>query len=729
MVRQMLASGGQPLSGQKLRPAFGNKGGPDAVNIIRYLRRNTSDTRTEQEVCMLRCKRVKQASLAVLAAACLLLSGCGKGNGSISLAESDTAADMPGGAFTAEELVSESEVGTIFAAAPAEGGLYAFGSELMLLGFDGSVETIPGISSVVKMCAGDGGTAWVLHRLPTDADSAPVYELGRLSGAEYSPTCSPDIGQKEVTVGMCAAGDMVYIALTDYLNSHRIAVYSASSGEKQRDISVSGPIDLASDGETVYAGSAETTGGGALSVFRLEDGEEIARFDGGSLLSASGGRLCISDGTSAFEYDIASGELTRLFGFISCGLSGRQVTVWPDGDGGYVAVGREGAALVRCDENARTKTQLVLAVNGQSYFISSSILEFNASGGEYELAVKDYSGYSDPLTVLNTELIAGNGPDIIDVNSFSSTILNPDAMVDLLPLIEADPQLGPDSLIDGALNAMLTDDGRLPAIAPVYYVSTLVSRDADAAPFTSVSDALGRMGSADEALGGTMARDMFLTMAFGCGGAEAYDAADIQAILEYAQALPEEEDHSSEMANLASGTQRYSFQTIGGAGGLFGAAEDFGCSLEDLKVCGLPFREGSGTLVPVVYLAIPASSKNVGGAFDFIKSLMLEENTLYKNLELNAFPILSAEYERLAEYEQPRIDAAEEGQYPWTDTSHYERAAEVLDGLNGLCCPDTALMGIVDDAAAGYFAGAVDAAKAADELASRLGIYFAERGR
>ena len=393
-----------------------------------------------------------------------------------------------------------------------------------------------------------------------------------------------------------------------------------------------------------------------------------------------------------------------------------------------MAVGREAAALLRYDENARPKTQLVLAVNGQSSFISSSILEFNASGGEYELAVKDYSGYSDPLTVLNTELIAGNGPDIIDVNSFSSTILNPDAMVDLLPLIEADPELGPGSLIDGALNAMLTDDGRLPAIAPVYYVSTLVSRDADATPFTSVSDALERMGNADEALGGTMSRGMFLTMAFGCGGAEDYDVADIQAILEYAQALPDEEDHSSETANMASGTQIYSFQTIGGAGGLFGAAEDFGCSLEDLQVCGLPFREGSGTLVPVVYLAIPASSKNVDAAFGFIKSLMLEENTLYKNLELNAFPILSAEYERLAEYEQQRIDAAGEGQYPWTYAKHYERAAEVLDGLNGLCCPDTALMGIVDDAVPAYFAGASDASKTADEIVSRLGIYFAEKG-
>ena len=398
---------------------------------------------------MLGYKRIKQASIALLAAACLVLSGCGRDGGSVSLVEAGPAQEQGGGSYVPQTLALEAEIGTIFAAAPAEDGLYVFGSKLMLLGFDGSVETIPSISSVVKMCAGDGGTAWVLHRLPTDADSAPVYELGRLSGAEYSPTCSPDIGQKEVTVGMCAAGDMVYIALTDYLNSHRIAVYSASSGEKQRDISVSGPIDLASDGETVYAGSAETTGGGALSVFRLESGEEVARFDGGSLLSAADGLLCISDGTSVFEYDIASGQLTRLFGFVSCGLSGRQVTVWPDGEGDYVAVGREAAALLRYDENARPKTQLVLAVNGQSSFISSSILEFNASGGEYELAVKDYSGYSDPLTVLNTELIAGNGPDIIDVNSFSSTILNPDAMVDLLPLIEADPELGPGSLIDG----------------------------------------------------------------------------------------------------------------------------------------------------------------------------------------------------------------------------------------------------------------------------------------
>lgn len=673
--------------------------------------------------------RMKTITILAMVAVLFIFSACGSDNGNeLSLVDADPAQEQGGGSYVPQTLASEAEIGTIFAAAPAEDGLYVFGSELMLLGFDGSVETIPGISSVVKMCAGDGGTAWVLHRLPSNADSAPVYELGRLSGAEYSRICSPDIGQKEVTVGTCAAGDMVYIALTDYLNSHRIAVYSASSGEKQRDISISGPTGLASDGETVYAGSAETTGGGALSVFRLEDGEEIARFDGGSLLSAADGRLCISDGTSAFEYDIASGQLTRLFGFVSCGLSGRQVTVWPDGEGDYVAVGREAAALLRYDENARPKTQLVLAVNGQSSFISSSILEFNASGGEYELAVKDYSGYSDPLTVLNTELIAGNGPDIIDVNSFSSTILNPDAMVDLLPLIEVDPELGPGSLIDGALNAMLTDDGRLPAIAPVYYVSTLVSRDADATPFTSVSDALERMGNADEALGGTMSRGVFLTMAFGCGGAEDYDVADIQAILEYAQALPDEEDHSSETANMASGTQIYSFQTIGGAGGLFGAAEDFGCSLEDLQVCGLPFREGSGTLVPVVYLAIPASSKNVDAAFGFIKSLMLEENTLYKNLELNAFPILSAEYERLAEYEQQRIDAAEEGQYPWTYAKHYERAAEVLDGLNGLCCPDTALMGIVDDAVPAYFAGASDASKTADEIVSRLGIYFAEKG-
>ena len=57
--------------------------------------------------------------------------------------------------------------------------------------------------------------------------------------------------------------------------------------------------------------------------------------------------------------------------------------------------------------------------------------------------------------------------------------------------------------------------------------------------------------------------------------------------------------------------------------------------------------------------------------------------------------------EESTKYEQQRIDAAGEGQYPWTYAKHYERAAEVLDGLNGLCCPDTALMGIVDDACGG----------------------------
>lgn len=54
----------------------------------------------------------------------------------------------------------------------------------------------------------------------------------------------------------------------------------------------------------------------------------------------------------------------------------------------------------------------------------------------------------------------------------------------------------------GRFNAMLADDGRLPAIAPVYYVSIGCDAGCRATPFTSVFDALERMGNADEALGG-----------------------------------------------------------------------------------------------------------------------------------------------------------------------------------------------------------------------------------
>ena len=46
-------------------------------------------------------------------------------------------------------------------------------------------------------------------------------------------------------------------------------------------------------------------------------------------------------------------------------------------------------------------------------------------------------------------------------------------------------------------------------------------------------------------------------------------------------------------------------------------------------------------------------------------------NTLYKNLELNAFPILSAEYERLAEYEDTGLE-------PW-EIKQLLAAAEVTD--------------------------------------------------
>ena len=92
----------------------------------RYMSASICEIRrkTEKGASMLGYKRIKQASIALLAAACLVLSGCGRDGGSVSLVEAGPAQEQGGGSYVPQTLASEAEIGTIFSAAPAEDGLY-----------------------------------------------------------------------------------------------------------------------------------------------------------------------------------------------------------------------------------------------------------------------------------------------------------------------------------------------------------------------------------------------------------------------------------------------------------------------------------------------------------------------------------------------------------------------------------------------------------------------------
>lgn len=98
-------------------------------------------------------------------------------------------------------------------------------------------------------------------------------------------------------------------------------------------------------------------------------------------------------------------------------------------------------------------------------FLSQKILEFNKKSNDLKIEVKDYSAfntnddYMAGETKLLTEIGAGNVPDILcSQMSMQQSFIKKGLFIDLLPLIDADKELGGRAaLVAPVLNASLTD--------------------------------------------------------------------------------------------------------------------------------------------------------------------------------------------------------------------------------------------------------------------------------
>ena len=120
------------------------------------------------------------------------------------------------------------------------------------------------------------------------------------------------------------------------------------------------------------------------------------------------------------------------------------------------------------------KTVLTLATLDLSQSLRQQIAKFNRENDTYRIEVLDYSQYSEviaspgsytkdsspAITKLNTELLSGNLPDLIDVSGGELPVAQyavKGFLEDLLPYLNADSAVSPDKLMESVLNAVKTD--------------------------------------------------------------------------------------------------------------------------------------------------------------------------------------------------------------------------------------------------------------------------------
>jgi ABC-type glycerol-3-phosphate transport system substrate-binding protein len=130
------------------------------------------------------------------------------------------------------------------------------------------------------------------------------------------------------------------------------------------------------------------------------------------------------------------------------------------------------------------KKIITLACVYLDWNLRSEIIKFNKRDPDYRIRVNDYSIYntSDDYTAgttkLNTEIIAGNVPDIIYTNNVPFGVYASKGMIeDLYPMLDADPEFGGRGiLVPAVAKALESADGKLLQIASSFQITTYIGK-------------------------------------------------------------------------------------------------------------------------------------------------------------------------------------------------------------------------------------------------------------
>jgi ABC-type glycerol-3-phosphate transport system substrate-binding protein len=263
-------------------------------------------------------------------------------------------------------------------------------------------------------------------------------------------------GQKkgEVTIG---GGGFAWISNLIRLRDGRVAAsFNAGSGDRLN------VIDLAS------MQFSKTESYPVVNATNMSIGGEKSEYD-----------FYYTNGSNFMGYSLEKGISEKVLNWINADVDpssistavllpdGRIATVETTWSSDFTSSNTELVLLSKVPAaSLAQKTVLTLATQSLDYNIRSQIVKFNRNSPDFRIEVADYSEYntesdaSAGLTKLNTEILAGNVPDIMDLSGLNANQLGARGLLaDLYPLLHGDSELN-GHVFDSALRA-LESDGKL----------------------------------------------------------------------------------------------------------------------------------------------------------------------------------------------------------------------------------------------------------------------------
>ena len=523
-------------------------------------------------------------------------------------------------------------------------------------------------------------------------------------------------------------------------------------------------------------------------------------------LPPNGGNIYTGSQKYIFYYD--NGD--SLYGFNKETKAGEKILSWSAAninkdelmfftfleDGRIVAMTRswgmygddmtmELAILTEADASVlKDKVTLTYATQYLGYEERNKIIDFNKSSDKYRIEIKDYSefntaeDYKAGLTKLNTEIAAGNVPDILNVSGLPIQQYGAKGLLeDLWPYIDNDPDLGRDAIMENVFKAA-EQDGKLYQVFSTFSIQTVVGAtkvvgdrmswtlDDLQAALATMPEGCTIFGEGDTKAGmlsNVLAQNMDAFVDWSTGQCS-FDSEDFISLLEFCNSFPLEydwnnvdwEEYEDDNTRVMNGKQML----------LNAYLYDLGDSLQmyevvfngDYSFIGFPQEDGSvGSSFSLGNgIAMSSTCKDKEGAWSFMRECLVPQ---YANVDeeymIGGYNLSTnkADFEKMVEMamkKEYQLDVNgnqvldENGQpievpkysYGFNDLmvdvyattqEQYDQFMALYNAIDSISTYDENIYNIVNEVAGGYFNGDKTVQDTAKQIQDRVTLYVNEQ--
>ena len=500
-----------------------------------------------------------------------------------------------------------------------------------------------------------------------------------------------------------------------------------------------------------------------------------------NLPDADSNFVCVSENamlmtgdSGAYQYDITTETYAELLNWTDCDMNSDAVYgfgLLHDGRLWAICQEKTGETKMQLaylsEKTTSETTEKVTIVVGTlegDQNLSRQVSAFNQTSERYRVEVRNYVDGQDLYAgklKMDTELISGNGPDIIYLNNNTlnyGVSVNPQIYMlrgileDLNPYFDADETIQREDYVENALCAYEIED-KLYGIVPFFKVSTVIGSALDVGeePGWTMEDAMALMESKPEGteffayqskdwMLYTLCKTYMNRLIDWSSGECKFDDGYFEKILKFADQFPEENFHTSEDEDEAEMIQKgqlllvpiefyavpdYMMYRI-----LFGGPITF---------IGYPAEEGVGSYItPAAFIGMTAGSEYKEGAWEFMK-LFLSEKYQNQDLSLVGFPVLRSALENIFEenmtpvYSEENGEKTEQTKYYWNGLQFgaatrddVDAVMALIESAHGVTGDNIEVTNIIREEAGAFFEGHKSAKEVADIIQSRVQIYVNE---